>query len=93
MDLGFFRRGRPTTSESSSARLDYDKLTATLQAFQSTSATAKAQALASEPEARGRIANAPLVELLTAGPEWRQAVDRQGGSFNIACARKSAPSD
>jgi hypothetical protein len=85
MDLGFFRRGRGGTDESSSARLDYDMLTATLHAFQSTSETARAQALA--PAAESRIANDSLVELLTGGPGWREAVDRQGGSFNSSFAR------
>jgi len=90
MDLGFFRRARAATVDRTSAQLDYGMLTAALQAWQSTSVTARLQAQAPEQEPELRPSNTPLVELLIGGPEWREAVDRQGGSFNAACARKGA---
>ena len=63
-------------------------LTAALQACQSTSVTARLQAQPPDQVPDVRTSNTPLVELLIGGPEWREAVDRQGGSFNAACARK-----
>ena len=88
MDLGFFRRARAVTSDPTSAQLDYGMLTAALEAYQSSSATARLQAEVPAPVSEARTMNAPLVELLIGGPKWREAVDRQGGSFNAACARK-----
>jgi hypothetical protein len=93
MDLGFFRRARAATSDRTSAPLDYGMLTAALQACQSTSVTARLQAQAPEGDPDRPAASAPLVELLIGGPDWREAVDRQGGSFNAACARNRGPSD
>ena len=63
-------------------------LTAALQALQSTSITARLQAKVPDPVTEASEINAALVELLTAGPSWREAVERQGGSFNAAYARK-----
>jgi hypothetical protein len=88
MDLGFFRRARSALADRSAAPLDYGMLTAALQACQSTSVTARIQAEAPEPQVDMPAARSPIVELLIGGPEWREAVDRQGGSFNAACARK-----
>jgi len=85
MDLGFFRRARAAMVDRASVPLDHDMLTAVLQAWQATSVTARLQAKAPGPDARD--SNAALVELLVGGPDWREAVDRQGGSFNAACAR------
>jgi hypothetical protein len=85
MDLGGFRHSGPGSSDRTPATLDFDVLQAALQAFQSASATAKAQA---EPAKDGRCAHDPLVELLTGGPNWREAVDEQGGSFNRSYARR-----
>jgi hypothetical protein len=91
MDLGFFRRARSAMADRSSATLDYGMLTAALQACQSTSVTARLQAKAPEPHPNTPVPEAPIVELLIGGPEWREAVDRQGGSFNAACARNNGP--
>ena len=84
MDLGFFRRARAAMVDRTPVPLDYGMLTAALRACQATSVTARLQAKAPGPDAQA--SNAALVELLLGGPEWRQAVDRQGGSFNAACA-------
>jgi hypothetical protein len=93
MDLGFFRRSRWATAEQSSAQLDYGMLTAALQACQSTSVTARLQAEAPEQQLSGSGACAPIVELLIGGPDWREAVNRQGGSFNAACAKGKGVDD
>ena len=86
MDLGFFRRGLPDADRQESARLDFGLLTASLQAYQASSVTARTQARSAE----GRVSGCPqdpLVEILLGGPRWREAVDEQGGSFNLARAR------
>lgn len=87
MDLGFFRRARAATAERSPAPLDYGMLTAALQACQATSVTARIQAEAPESQFHAPDESAPIVEVLIGGPDWQAAVDRQGGSFNAACAR------
>ena len=85
MDLGFFRRSSAALADRTSVPLDHGMLTAALQACQATSVTARLQAKTADPDAQTSIA--ALVELLLGGPQWREAVDRQGGSFNAACAR------
>jgi hypothetical protein len=87
MDLGFFRRARAATAERSPAQLDYGMLTAALQACQSTSVTARLQAEAPEPQFSAPGGSAPIVEVLIGGPDWQDAVNRQGGSFNASCAK------
>ena len=93
MDLGFFRRARSATADRTLAPLDYGMLTAALQACQATSLTARLQAKLPDPCADARASTEALVELLLGGPEWREAVDRQGGSFNAACARSKQVGD
>ena len=87
MDLGFFRRARSATTDQASAPFDYGMLTAALQAYQATSVTARLQANTPDPCPDGDGSAAALVELLIGGPHWREAVNRQGGSFNAACAK------
>jgi hypothetical protein len=83
MDLGFFRRGLPNAARHSPAGLDYGVLTATLQAYQAASLTARTQKRSIALPACEQDA---LVEILLGGPRWREAVDAQGGSFNAAWA-------
>ena len=90
MDLGFFRRGLPNGTDRSSAPLEFGMLTASLQAVQSASATARAQAQAGSSARPGGCPQDALVEILLGGPRWREAVDEQGGSFNAARARPGA---
>jgi hypothetical protein len=88
MDLGFIRHPLARTDESSPDGIDFGVLRATLQAFQSATVTARAQA---QPVAGGDIASStqnPLVELLVAGPHWEEAIGEQGGCFNPAYARR-----
>lgn len=86
MDLGFFRRIQEGAGRSS-ADLDYGVLTAALQAFQSGSVTARAQAHRGDAAQAPAVGHDALVELLLGGPGWREAVERQGGSFNPAYVR------
>ena len=80
MDLGFFRRAQQGFDNRSTAALDYGVLVATLAAVQSTSATARAEALCGRSAAAP--AQDPLVEILTGGAGWRDAIAAQGGCFS-----------
>ena len=87
MDLSFFRRAQMRFASRSAARLDYRVLIATLEALQSASATARA--VRGLPVTRAAApGSAALVELLLAGPEWREAIAEQGGCFNPRQARR-----
>jgi hypothetical protein len=88
MDLGFFRRLRDGAADRSSASLDYGVLTATLRAMQESSVTARIQAQAPHQQEMPQSQHAALVELLLGGPEWKAAVEAQGGSFNSLYARQ-----
>lgn len=87
MDLGFFSRAHRKAAERSSAGLDYGMFTAALQAFQSSTVTARIQAHPPGTEDLPELPQKDLVELLLGGPQWREAVNRQGGSFNPDYAR------
>ena len=82
MDLGFFRRAQQGFANRSTAALDYGVLVATLSAAQSTSATARAEALCAGAGTALAAGGDPLVELLTAGFGWREAVAAQRGCFS-----------
>jgi hypothetical protein len=84
MDLGFLRRAEQRFASRASARVDFGMLIAALKAQQASSPAARAQAALPEPRA---IAD-PLVEILVAGPCWRQAVAAQRGCFHRALARQ-----
>jgi len=72
MDLNFFRRAERALASSEPARFDYGVLTAALGVAQSAGARAALQPPLDEH---------PLVELLSGGPRWREAVRLQGGRF------------
>ena len=84
MDLSFFRRAEQRFASRTAAAPDYGMLVAMLQAQQASSAAARAEAAY---RASSRIED-PLVELLLAGPAWRQAASAQRGAFNPALARQ-----
>ena len=84
MDLSFFRRAEQRFASRTAAAPDFGMLVAMLQARQASSPVALAQA-ASPIVSHIRD---PLVELLLAGPGWRQAAGALRGSFNPACARQ-----
>ena len=82
MDLAFFLKAQRMLDRRSACGIDHELLTATLAAHQQASATARAAAArASRRRSWGRR-NEALVELLVAGPAWREAARVQRGAFN-----------
>src|SRR3954469_24537191 len=86
MDLGFLRRAEQRFASRAAARLDFGMLIAALKAQQAASPAARVQAALPAPLA---VAD-PLVEILLAGPCWRQAVTAQGGCCHRALARNGS---
>jgi len=86
MDLSFLRRAEARFASRSAAHPDFGMLRAALASEQSGTAAARA---AARVGARSPIAE-PLVELLLAGPLWREARSAQRGAFNRALARQRA---
>jgi hypothetical protein len=87
MDLVFLVRARRLLAERQPARLDHSVLVATLAAQQSVSAAARAQALANGRRDRS-IEDDPLIELLLAGPKWKEAASVQRGCFDRTESRR-----
>ena len=85
MDLSFLRRAQTMFASRSAARLDHGVLMAMLQTMQAASQTARTSR-GFGFEARSR--QDPLVELLLAGPGWREAAAAQGGCFHRAQAER-----
>ncbi len=83
MDMAFLRRAERMLAYRHAARLDHSILIATLAAQQSTIVAARVQVHASAGAAR-RCEDDPLIELLLAGPGWRQALRAQRGCFSRA---------
>ena len=75
MDMAFLLRSRRLLDGRKPARLDHQLLQAALAAGRAVPARHSCTAAA--------VAE-PLIELVTAGPEWRQAAVRQRGCFNRA---------
>jgi hypothetical protein len=84
MDLGFLRRAELRFAGRAPAALDFGMFVAALQAQQAANGV-RAPVRKAEP----RMAE-PIVEILLAGPGWREAVAAQGGCFNSAFARKGS---
>lgn len=80
MDMGVFRRAQQLLDRREPAGMDHAMLVAALAAHQAASATARAARAGDADPSAGD----PLVELLTGGPEWRDAVRAQGGRFSRA---------
>ncbi len=87
MDMSFLRRARRILAQRTPAPLDYGVLVATLEAMQSSSATARAQVRAIHGEEEDRTAREPLVEILLAAPDWPDAIAVQQGSFHRGAVR------
>ena len=70
--------------------LDYPVLVATLQAWQLSTETARAESRCAAPRS-GQESKEPaaLTQILLGGQGWQQAVLAQGGSFNRLFARAS----
>jgi hypothetical protein len=75
MDLAFSRRAARSLPDGAQPRLDHDALTALLAE------------LRFPPSSASGSAHDPLIELLTAGPNWRKAVTLQEGCFNPVVMR------
>ena len=73
MDMAFLLRSQRLLEGRRPARLDHGLLQAALAAGRVIPATDSCAGGADEE---------PLIELVTAGPEWRQAAARQRGCFN-----------
>ena len=86
MDLSFFRRAEQRFASRTPARLDFGMFVAALRS-QREARPAAAAGIAAAPS--GRLAD-PLVEILLAGPCWREAVAAQRGCFNAAFVRQGA---
>ena len=82
MDMAFLRRAERILEERESLRLDHQLLVAALAAQQETAVvTARARIVAMAPRL-GLSEEDPLIELLLAGPRWREAIARQQGCFS-----------
>ena len=80
MDMAFLLRSQRLLEGRVAARLDHALLQATLAA---------SRAVAARRPDRPAPDEEPLVELVTAGPEWKQAAVRQRGCFNRAEAGRN----
>jgi hypothetical protein len=73
MDMAFLQRAQRMLGDSRPAPIDHGLLLAAL-AGRAAIAPGRAEPMAEEP----------LIELLTGGPDWRRAAVAQGGCFNRA---------
>ena len=90
MDLAFLSRAERMLARPDAApAIDYGVLVATLAAHQAASATARA-ATSHAGARRWEEPGDALVELLAAGPAWRDAARAQGGSFRRPAYGKEA---
>jgi len=92
MDMAFLRRAERMLEERQPLRLDHNLLVAAVSAQQTAIVAARAQSVIVPP--RSAVVNDdPLIELLLAGPRWREAATRQKGCFSRAEAgrRINAP--
>jgi hypothetical protein len=84
MDLGFLRRAEARFASRAAAHPDFGMLVAALASVQGASPAARAMGRA----ARLPAVAEPLVELLCAGPLWREAKAAQRGAFCPVLARQ-----
>lgn len=87
MDMSHLKRGDIKIVARQSARLDYRVLVATVQAWQLSTATARAEGRAAPHQEAEAKQPAPLTDILLGAKDWQQAVLAQGGSFNPLFAR------
>ena len=92
MDMAFLRRAERILEERESLPLDHQLLVAALAAQQQ-SVTVTSRARVVVASRIGPSEEDPLIELLLAGPRWREAATRQQGCFSRAEAgrRINAP--
>jgi hypothetical protein len=82
MDMSFLNRARRMLAHRTPAGLDYSVLVATLEAMQSSSATARAQIRSAHMGGSASGSSDPLVEILLASPDWPDAIAAQEGCFH-----------
>ena len=87
MDVVFLLRAQRLLAERQPARLEHSVFVAALAAQQSASATARAQALSAGANLQSVLED-PLIELLLAGPDWKEAAAAQRGCFNRCEGRR-----
>ena len=83
MDMAFLRRAERILEEREPLRLDHRLLLTALAAQQTASVTARARVAVRTTRCGPRDED-PLIELLLAGPRWREAATRQRGCFSRA---------
>ena len=83
MDMAFLRRAERILEEREPLRLDHELLLAALSAQHQAIAAGRPQPVGRPAPAAG-TEDDPLVELLLAGPRWREAASRQRGCFSRA---------
>ncbi|MFN3943507.1 MAG: hypothetical protein ACK4K7_01090 [Allosphingosinicella sp.] len=85
MDMGFHLRAEQMLGRHRPAEVEHDVLMAALGARQAASPTARAARRNRPPEP-----GAPIVELLLAGPGWREAAQAQQGCFHPSARADTA---
>ncbi|HEX8527493.1 hypothetical protein [Allosphingosinicella sp.] len=90
MDMAFLVRAERLLDRRFQSGVDYGVLVATLAAHQSASPTGLAARARSGGKRSWQRPNEALVELLVAGPEWREAGRVQSGSFNPGAVRAAS---
>ena len=90
MDMAFLRRAERLFARSEPAPLDHMMLVAALAAGRASGGQGTAEP---SGQSAAEPVEEPLVELLTAGPDWRRASSAQRGCFSRAEAgrRVNAP--
>ena len=83
MDMAFLRRAERILEEREPIRLDHALLVAAISAQQTAIAASRIRAVA-RPSSAAAPEDDPLIELLLAGPHWREAASRQRGCFSRA---------
>ena len=83
MDMAFLRRAERILEEREPLRLEYSLLLAALSAQHQAITAGRPRSTARPPRAAG-TEDEPLIELLLAGPRWREAATRQRGCFSRA---------
>ena len=81
MDMTFMRRSERMLAQDRPVRLDHALLLAALAAQRSAESPARVRLRIERREVRNEEA---LVELVLAGPRWREAVSTQRGCFSRA---------
>ena len=83
MDMAFLRRAERMLEDRQPLRLDYGLLVAAVSGQQAAIVATRIETR-SDPTRSRPVDDDPLIELLLAGPRWREAAVRQRGCFSRA---------